>query len=74
DPGTEQQILRSIAQWARSGRERTLVIVTHRPQVLEIVDRIVVVEQGRIIVDGPRAQVIEQLQKGITVPAAETVS
>ncbi len=74
DPGTEQQILRSIAQWARSGRERTLVIVTHRPQVLEIVDRIVVVEQGRIIVDGPRARVVEQLQKGITVPAAETVS
>lgn len=74
DPGTEQQILRAIAQWARSGRERTLVVVTHRPQVLEIVDRVVVVEQGRIIVDGPRARVIEQLQKGITVPAAEAVS
>ncbi|MCO5106906.1 MAG: type I secretion system permease/ATPase [Burkholderiaceae bacterium] len=71
DPGTEQQILHSIAQWARNGRERTLVVVTHRPQVLEIVDRIVVVEQGRIIVDGPRARVVEQLQKGISVPAAE---
>ena len=74
DPGTEQQILRSIAQWARSGRERTLVLVTHRPQVLEIVDRIIVVEQGRIVVDGPRAGVVEQLQKGITVPATETAS
>lgn len=74
DPGTEQQILRSVAQWARNGRERTLVIVTHRPQVLEIVDRIVVVEQGRIVVDGPRARVVEQLQKGITVPAMEASS
>ena len=72
--GTEQQILRSIAQWARNGRERTLVLVTHRPQVLEIVDRIIVVEQGRIVVDGPRAGVVEQLQKGITVPATETAS
>lgn len=74
DPGTEKQILQSIAQWARSGRERTLVVVTHRPQVLEIVDRIIVVEQGRIIVDGPRARVMEQLQKGITIPSMEAVS
>ncbi|MCO5101790.1 MAG: type I secretion system permease/ATPase [Burkholderiaceae bacterium] len=74
DPGTEKQILQSIAHWARSGRERTLVIVTHRPQVLEIVDRIIVVEQGRIIVDGPRARVVEQLQKGITVPAGEAMA
>ena len=74
DPGTEKEILQSIAQWARAGRERTLVVVTHRPQVLEIVDRIIVLEGGRIVVDGPRSQVVEQLQKGITVPAARAVS
>jgi len=69
DPGTEKQILQAIGQWARAGRERTLVIVTHRPQVLEIVDRVVVLEGGKVVVDGPRSEVLERLQKGITVPA-----
>jgi ATP-binding cassette subfamily C protein LapB len=69
DPGTEMQVLQSISKWARTGRDRTLVIVTHRPRVLEFVDRVVVVEQGRIAIDGPRDKVVEQLQKGVNVPA-----
>jgi ATP-binding cassette, subfamily C, bacterial LapB len=40
---------------------RTLVMVTHRPAVLELVDRIVVVDGGRVVLDGPKAQVLATL-------------
>ena len=47
----------------------TLVVVTHRPAVLELVDRIIVIDAGRVAMDGPRAQVLAALSG--TRPAAE---
>lgn len=71
DPNTERGILNSLNEWAQQptahAPRRGLVIVTHRPPVLEIVDRVIVMEAGKIVVDGPRAQVMEQLAKGITI-------
>lgn len=46
----------------------TLVMVTHRPAVLELVERIVVVDGGRVVMDGPKAQVLAALSG--TRPAA----
>jgi ATP-binding cassette, subfamily C, bacterial LapB len=40
---------------------RSLVVVTHRPAVLELVQRIVVLDQGKVIIDGPKAQVLAAL-------------
>ena len=39
----------------------TLVMVTHRPAVLELVNRVVVVDSGRVVMDGPKAQVLAAL-------------
>jgi ATP-binding cassette subfamily C protein LapB len=39
----------------------TLVMVTHRPAVLELVTRVVVVDAGRVVMDGPKAQVLAAL-------------
>jgi ATP-binding cassette, subfamily C, bacterial LapB len=39
----------------------TLVVVTHRPAALELVQRIVVVDSGRVVMDGPRDQVLAAL-------------
>lgn len=39
----------------------TLVMVTHRPAVLELVDRIVVLDSGRIVMDGPKQAVLAAL-------------
>ncbi len=39
----------------------TLVMVTHRPAVLELVSRVVVVDAGRVVMDGPKAQVLAAL-------------
>lgn len=47
----------------------TLVVVTHRPAVLELVDRIIVIDAGRVAMDGPRPQVLAALSG--SRPAAE---
>ncbi|TNH04383.1 type I secretion system permease/ATPase [Testudinibacter sp. TR-2022] len=58
DQASEIQALRVLANWCRN---RTMVIVTHRPQVLQIVDRIVIIEQGKVVMDGPRDAVLKRL-------------
>lgn len=50
--------LRSFAQ------HRTTLIVTHRNSLLELADRLIVMDEGRIVADGPRDQVLAALQAG----------
>ena len=58
DAQSEMAFLRQLRDAAGSA---TLVVVTHRPAVLELVQRIVVVDGGRIVMDGPRDQVLAAL-------------
>jgi ATP-binding cassette subfamily C protein LapB len=39
----------------------SLVVVTHRPAVLELIERIVVLDAGRVVMDGPKAAVLAAL-------------
>lgn len=41
----------------------TVIISTHRYSMLELIDRLIVVDQGRVVADGPKKQVIEALQR-----------
>jgi ATP-binding cassette subfamily C protein LapB len=41
----------------------TVIISTHRYSMLELVDRLIVIDQGRVVADGPKKQVIEALQR-----------
>ena len=43
-------------------KETTLITVTHRLPVLELVDRIIVLADGKIALDGPKNEVLEKLQ------------
>lgn len=43
---------------------KTVIIVTHRNSLLEMADRLVVVDDGKVVADGPRDQVVEALQSG----------
>lgn len=43
---------------------RTLILVTHRASLLTMVDRLIVMDGGRVIADGPKAQVLEALSGG----------
>ena len=41
----------------------TVVIATHRHSMLDLVDRLVVIDRGKVIADGPKQKVIEALQR-----------
>jgi len=45
-------------------------MVTHTTELLPLVDRLIVVAQGQVVLDGPKDQVIERLQKKPQQPAA----
>jgi ATP-binding cassette subfamily C protein LapB len=48
---------------------QTLILVTHRASLLSLVDRVIVMDNGRIIADGPKASVLAALKQGqIRVP------
>lgn len=60
DSATEQALLIALKRYAEG---RTLVLVTHKPSMLSLVDRIAVIDQGRVALDGPREQVLRQLSR-----------
>ncbi len=43
--------------------DQTMVLVTHKPALLPMVDRVIVMRAGQIMIDGPRDAVLEHLQK-----------
>jgi ATP-binding cassette subfamily C protein LapB len=43
---------------------KTVVIVTHRTSLIDLATRIIVVDDGRIVADGPRDEVVQALQSG----------
>ena len=57
DDVAEKQLIDHLKSWLGS---RTLVVATHRRAVLELVDRIIVMNDGKVVMDGPTAQVLQQ--------------
>ncbi|MGX5721697.1 type I secretion system permease/ATPase [Shinella zoogloeoides] len=61
DLASERRLITNLS--TAFGPETTIVISTHRYSMLELVDRLIVLEAGRVIADGPKGAVIEELQK-----------
>ncbi|WP_230976874.1 type I secretion system permease/ATPase [Pseudothauera rhizosphaerae] len=61
DHSSEEEIKRRLAEYARG---HTMIVVTHRTSLLDLVARIIVIDGGRIVADGPKAQVVEALRQG----------
>ncbi len=59
DDVSEKQLIENLKGWLG---QKTLVIATHRRAVLELVDRIIVVHEGKIVMDGPKHQILKQTQ------------
>lgn len=64
DEQLEAWVIRQLQQWLTG---RTLVLVTHRPALLNLVDRIVVMENGKVIADGPRDTLLQQAARNSNV-------
>jgi ATP-binding cassette subfamily C protein LapB len=61
DDEQEKRCLQLLAQEAQAGK--TLIMVTHKPSLLPLATRVLVVVGNRIVLDGPRDAVLQQLQK-----------
>ena len=48
----------------RLSGNKTMILVTHRTSLLELVDRIIVLDSGRLVADGPRDKVLADLRAG----------
>lgn len=48
---------------------KTFILITHRPHLLKLVDRLILIDQGKVVADGPRDKVLEALAGGkVQVP------
>ena len=41
-----------------------MILVTHKTSLLSLVDRLIVLDDGKLIADGPKQAVLEALKKG----------
>jgi ATP-binding cassette subfamily C protein LapB len=62
DNQTEQLIINNIRNMAE---DKILLLSTHRASLLALVDRIIVMDQGKIIADGPKVTVLDAMKRGL---------
>ncbi len=61
DNTTEAAIRKRLYRYTR---DKTLILVTHKAAMLELVERLVVIEEGRVVMDGPKDKVLNALKGG----------
>ena len=57
DSQTEQLVIKNLKKWMKN---RTLIMATHRGQLLELVDRVIVLDSGRIVADDKKEKFVER--------------
>ena len=67
DFSTESQITTRIGAFAQN---KTVVLVTHRTSMLAMITRVIVIDGGKIVADGPRDRIMEALASGRVARAA----
>ena len=67
DFSTESQITQQIGAFARG---KTVMLVTHRTSMLSMVNRVIVIDGGKVVADGPRDRIMEALAAGRIARAA----
>jgi len=59
DSNTESLLVERLRETISD--KQTLVVATHRPALFDICDRIIVMNNGRIVADGPKADILKNL-------------
>ena len=67
DHSSEEDLKRRLREYMPG---KTVIIVSHRTSLLDLVDRIIVMDAGRIVADGPKDQVVMALRQGRVGKAA----
>jgi len=61
DNTTESIVKKRLFDYSR---DKTLVLVTHKAPMLDLVERLIVVDDGRIVMDGPKQDVLNAIKGG----------
>lgn len=61
DEATEQRSIKALGQAIAPGQ--TLILITHKPVLLGLVDRFIVLLPGGGVIDGPKAAVLDRLRQ-----------
>lgn len=67
DHSTEETVRQRLAL---ATKDKTVLIVTHRTALLDLVERLIVIDAGRIVADGPKDRVVAALRSGQVEKAA----
>jgi ATP-binding cassette subfamily C protein LapB len=59
DNTTESIVKKRLHEYTR---DRTLLLVTHKAPMLDLVERMIVMDEGRIVMDGPKEEVLNALK------------
>jgi ATP-binding cassette subfamily C protein LapB len=70
DPESEQRVLQLVGR--ALAPDATLVMVTHKPQLLGLVQRLIVMSSGKVLMDGPRDAVLAKLGEHLRAAAGGT--
>lgn len=66
DEVAEKRFIQRLGPWLQG---RTLIVATHRQSILSLVDRIIVVDNGRILRDGTKQQILGRLSQSAAARA-----
>ena len=67
DFSTEALVTQRLSAFAQG---KTVLLVTHRTSLLSLVERVIVIDNGRVVADGPRERIMQALQSGRISKAA----
>jgi ATP-binding cassette, subfamily C, bacterial LapB len=72
DVRSEAEFLERLKAMSKS--DMTIIVSTHRPSLLALVDRLLWIERGKVIADGPRDQVLANIRNTVVRPAEEAAA
>ncbi|MEW6995876.1 type I secretion system permease/ATPase [Colwelliaceae bacterium MEBiC 14330] len=61
-----------IESMKKTAEQRTLLLITHKMHLLQLVDRIIVLDNGHLVADGEKTVILEQLKKGLLTTASKS--
>ena len=68
DLTTEKRFCAALAEYLAEDPRRTMIMATHKMSLLSLVDRVILLDGGKVQLDGPRDQVIAALQQASAAP------
>lgn len=65
DEITENQLKANLTLYLPG---KTLILMTHKPSLLSLVDRLIVIDNGHLIADGPKEEILQALARKSQLP------